>query len=165
MRANYKQIRLIHALKTAMDMDDSAYRAALSEWNVSSSKELEQFQATLLIKNWEHKAIKMGAWQPKGKQKYENWGGRLGYMATPAQLRMIEAMWAEVSYTSGYSKRAKALQRFIKRIVGIDDLKWLQRNQVEKIIKALQAMKKTKELKNGLEFHDCDRANLSSGYL
>ena len=76
--------------------------------------------------------------------KYEELGRRPG-MATPRQLRMIEGMWAGVSRTHKEDHRQRALRKFIFRITHVEDMRFLENWQVQKIIRALEAMKEQKE--------------------
>lgn len=68
-------------------------------------------------------------------------------MATPRQLRKIEAMWADVSRADTEEARATALRQFLKRIVGIENLRFLEGWQVKKVINALEAMQSQKQRK------------------
>lgn len=136
--------KLIHTLVSKLGMPDEDYRAFLSGWNVSSSKQLNGVQAKEVIRSLEAMGEKKGVWQsPRSgsKKKYDDLGDRPG-MAAPKQLRMIEAMWADVSRQPNSASRALALRSFLKRIVGIEEITWLEPIHVRKITRALMAMKK-----------------------
>jgi hypothetical protein len=110
---------------------------------VSSSKQLSREQAIAVIRALEDLGEKKGVWQsPRSgaQKKYDHLGDRAG-MAAPKQLRMIEAMWAEVSRQPDSASRAIALRSFLKRIVGIEEITWLEPVHVRKVINALNAMK------------------------
>lgn len=75
------------------------------------------------------------------KERYDELGLRDG-MATPAQLRKIEAMWMQVSRMPNHTAREKALQGFLKRIVGVQQIEWVEDWMVQKILNAIQHMKR-----------------------
>lgn len=138
--ASGKQIKVIHALKNAIGMDDASYRLLLQELaGVNSSKALTMGQAEELIEDLKVKAGQQ-AWTRKEGGRHENLAGRPG-MATPAQLRKIEAAWGEVSRAENAEARAKALRTFIQRIAKVSDVRFLDREGAGKVINALEAMK------------------------
>jgi hypothetical protein len=57
-------------------------------------------------------------------------------MATPKQLRKIEAMWKNSERVK--EKTDEALRKFIKRIAGVDHINWLTKENVQKVIKAIE---------------------------
>lgn len=63
-------------------------------------------------------------------------------MATPGQLRKIEAMWMGVSKMPTYPAREKALKGFLKRITGVEELRFIESWRVQKVIRAVEAMRK-----------------------
>ena len=77
------------------------------------------------------------------KHRYDELGHRDG-MASPAQLRMIESMWMEVSRMTTYAAREKALEGFLKRVVNVQQMEWIKSWQVRKIINAISHMKRSK---------------------
>jgi hypothetical protein len=146
------QIKKIHALKNALGWGDDKYRAYLMERGggfASSSKHLSHAEAGELIEAMEREAEARGMWKRRGEpacspKKYDSLGNRPG-MASPKQLRLIEALWAEVSFHKDAAKRAHALNWFIFRILkksgGGQELIWIERKDVQKIIKAIERMK------------------------
>jgi hypothetical protein len=141
-----RQIKKIHTLVSKLGMSDEEYRLLLSDYWVDTSKKLSYAEAEDLIQRLEREAIKKGVWSRyslRGKMRYEDLGERPG-MATPAQLRMIEAMWKEVSHIHNIERRQRALRRFIFRIVGVSDMRFLEVLHVKKVIKALNEMKRQK---------------------
>lgn len=136
------QIKKIHALLHAMRVDDATYRAILfSSFRVDSSKELNYFQAESLIQDLEAKAISAGVWEKRtASKKFEEWGRRRGGMASPPQLRKIEAMWEDVSRAETLEDRKKALRSFLTRVAKVSDLRFLDSEGAGKVINALTAM-------------------------
>jgi hypothetical protein len=138
-----RQIKIIHTLKNALDMDEETYRAMLwSRFEVNSSKSLSWRQAEDLIDDLQ---LKKGTPSPAPKRAkpFADLDGRPG-MATGAQCRLIAAMWGEVSRAENAEARAKALDAFIKRIAGVDSNRFETGGQVEKIVKAITEMKRTR---------------------
>jgi len=65
--------------------------------------------------------------------------GRPGF-ASPREKRMIQGLWAEISYTPR-DKQDGSLRRFMSRLVGCSDLQFLSDIGAQKVIVALKAMK------------------------
>jgi hypothetical protein len=138
-----RQIKKIHTLLSKLKMPDDEYRYLLSDYWVETSKKLSYSEAQELIGKLEKIAVEKGVWSQygnRGKRRYEDLKDRHG-MASPKQLRKIEAMWKDVSYTHKQDERARALRKFIFRIAGVDDMRMLESKQASKIIEALQNMK------------------------
>lgn len=136
------QIKIIHTLKSRLGWTDVQYRTFLM-WNtnrfVTSSKELTYDEAERIIAKMKYEAMKLKVWEDRPK-KYEELGGRDG-MATAAQLRKIEAMWAEISRATTEQAQKKALRELLWKKFRVTDLRFLEAWQVKKIIHMLEAMK------------------------
>jgi phage gp16-like protein len=136
------QIKKIHALKRALGLDDETYRLRLDSFGASSCKDLTEAQISRLIEVWEKQAIAAGAWkqfrQQPGRKKYDERKHRVD-MATAPQLRMIEALWDQVSRAEK-SDRAMALNKLIRRIVKKDRIEFLTAQDVQRLVKTLEAM-------------------------
>ena len=132
------QIKRIHTLKGAMQLTDLQYRAALEQYHVFSSKQLTEAQADQLVCEMENVAVSMGKWE-RAYRKYQPLDGRKG-MASARQLRLIEAMWFDVSRAPTAAVREAALLKFLRRfgVNSMADVRWYD---VPKIINALTAMK------------------------
>ena len=76
----------------------------------------------------------------RGRLKFSELGDRPGWLASPKQLRMIDAMWAEVSRVPAGTERDSALDSFVKRITGVDKLVWLPKHKVPAVLVAIRAM-------------------------
>ncbi|MBL1212445.1 MAG: regulatory protein GemA [Ignavibacteriae bacterium] len=132
------QIVKIHIAKKELGLSSDEYKSMLESFNASSSKELSYKEAEQLLK----KLMQLG-WIPKKTAKSNIGSKRFSTIkrnslmhATAKQLRMIEGMWMEVSR----EKTTESLNKFIKRIVGVDHIEWLRRHDVPKIVKALQSI-------------------------
>jgi phage gp16-like protein len=137
------QVKLIHALKGALRLDDATYRDMLhSRFRKRSSKQLTRSEARDLIREMESNAFSTGAWRRREK-KYDRLVNRRGF-ASPKQLRMIEGMWKDVSRAMTDKDRAVALRPFLMRIVGIEDMRFLEPEHVRKVINALKSMRAAK---------------------
>lgn len=146
--ATTNQIKRIHSLKSRLKLDDITYRCILSQWSVQSSKELSYEQARELLAHLEKQAVSAGVWKPKPK-KYDDLLGREEHMAPPSKLRLIEALWAQVSWCAWGDARDDALQKMCKRITGKNWLSAISDKEANKLIKAIKSMKAQKErLKN-----------------
>lgn len=151
-KIDVNQIKRIHILINKLKLDDVVYRALLQgQYNVNSSKDLDFQQAQEFIMLLETKAVSAGVWKSNfnRRQKYNELGNRPGY-ASPAQLRMIESMWHDVSFLDGEAERKKALNRLIFKITGANCIEDLFFEDVKKIVRALKSMKQTKKALGGV---------------
>jgi hypothetical protein len=127
------QIKAIHTVIHAIGMSDEAYRDMLWDgFKITTSKALDQQQAARLL-------IHLNTLAGRPGSRFDNLD-RGRDMASPRQIRMIEAMWAGVSKAEGASARYHALNKFVKRITGVSDIRFLPRYSVRKIIKAIKTM-------------------------
>ena len=62
-------------------------------------------------------------------------------MANGKQLRMLEAMWGDVSRMPTFKLKAIALKKFLANRFNVGGLPWVESNQVSKIARAITAMK------------------------
>lgn len=154
MKANAQQIKIIHSLKNKLHLDEETYRGVLESYSVQSSKELDLSDACKLIQQWAKLGEQLGVWNNRQKNRFKHLKNRSPHMATVKQLRMIQAMWRDVSRMPNATAREVALNAFIKRIVGISNIEWLEKLDIPKIIKAIQTMKNNKE--NNYGTNTCD---------
>jgi len=127
-------------------IDEDTYRDMLLAYGVSTSKDLDGGQAERIIQLFKELAMKSGKYKPKkefafNKNRYHDCDGRAG-MATAKQLRKIEAMWFSVSRQGSDLDRRTALNKYIKRIAGKDNIRFLTASDVKKVIKALENTEK-----------------------
>lgn len=129
-----EQYRQIHGLVRLLGMNDEAYRDMLRDrYQVESSKQLSTQQRNSLIESLRE--------QVHGKvQKFNELSGRARHKASPAQLRAIEAMWAQVSRAETSEDRRKALNAFCKRLTGVEVVTWICKDDAKVLIKAIHAM-------------------------
>lgn len=136
------QIKKIKTLQGKLGLGDEGYKLLLSNYWVKSCTELTDKEAGDLIDKLEAMAVEQGVWTPKPRtdKKYDNLAKRDGF-ATPKQCRMIEAMFREVSW---YKDKPKAFdhafRNFLHRIAHVDDVTFVVKEDVSKVIKALERM-------------------------
>lgn len=151
------QLAKIHIMAKQAGLDDVTYREMLcAVTGKSSCSQMSYMEASRVI---EHLARRMGhkaqstRQRAKGKEhraqsteqrarKYEDLGSRPG-MATPSELRKIEAMWAEVAY--GNPKAT--LRRFLFRGWRCSDPRFLTARQAWEAIEAVKQIQRRRGLK------------------
>jgi hypothetical protein len=128
------QVRKIHALKGAIGMNDDSYRGLLrSNFGVDSCKLLTVSQAASLIEI-------LSGFQGQGIRDKGQGAG----MASVRQVGLIRGLWSEVSYASDVKGRELTLRKFLKRIMGVEDVHWLRQEQVHKVVAAIFEMQRSK---------------------
>lgn len=127
MSITKKQIQLIHIAKQQLCIDDDTYKELLANYNVTSSKDLTQFQAKHLLRHLRSKGFKI----VKPARNKAKIGGKTIKLASTAQLKLIEVLksnivW-KVSFESWLNTRMK-----IKKILTSKD--------AAKVIEGLKGM-------------------------
>jgi len=129
-----KQIQLIHIGISKLKIEKEDYRGMLEDrYKVKSSTKLTEEEAREFIKELSDKGFTI---ESAYKRRYKSYEGRDEKYATPKQLRMIEAMW--MSSKAVKQKTLIALNRFIKRITHVDQLQWILKADVQKMVKAIE---------------------------
>lgn len=127
-------LAMIHIAVKDLHLADAVYRDILwDQCRARSSKDLTPQEVTKLLAHFR----RLG-WEPQARQgpmRFDDMGLRRG-MATPAQLRKIEAIWMGVARVP----TAAALRVFLKHRFGIDAMRWVRRDQVTGILQALTRM-------------------------
>jgi phage gp16-like protein len=136
-----KLLAKIHIAKKELGLEDSIYRDILyRKFRVSSSRSLSNSQAMVLVHHF-----KSLGWQERrgdsrtAPKKYDDLGKRDAYAATPAQLRMIEAMWHDL-YRGNFE--TKHLRQFLFNHFKVSDIRFLEKDtSAHDVIEALKQMK------------------------
>lgn len=129
-----EQYRQIHGLVRLLGMNDEAYRDMLRDrYGVESSKQLSTQQRGSLIRNLREQVHGNVA-------EFNDLVDRKKHLATPKQLRAIDAMWAKVSRATTPADRKKALNAFVKRLTGIDNVRWITMHDARTLIRAINTM-------------------------
>jgi hypothetical protein len=159
MNAQPSQVKRIHTLAHLLRIPDDDYRAMIASFGTfpvnvrPSSKKLTFQKANELIRRLSemataagvHRSVEAPGRAPLSScrpKKYDDLGKRPG-MASPAQLRMLEAMWADVSFAPDPRSRHYAYEKFITRITGVSKPEWLEPLHVRKIKTAIESMKRS----------------------
>jgi len=137
------QIRKIHILKSKLKISDSDYREILYSYNVKSSKDMDYLNAAKLIDTLAKEAMAQNLWVELPKKYFQL--ERVNKMATPAQLRMIEGLWWELSYQRTDEFARKSLRRTLRKKLKIDDIMFLTKKDANKAINMIKAMKRDRE--------------------
>jgi hypothetical protein len=139
--------KVIHTLLSTLGMSDENYRALLwDRYKVNSSKDLSAAQATDIVTCLHgllpaevQKLYPTPTIAPGTRKRFERMGQREG-MATPAQLRMLEAEWVRRSRAETLQAKQAAFITWLGRF-GVTRLEWIPREDVGKILRALQSVR------------------------
>ena len=129
------QIQRVHVLKNNAGLSDEEYRGLLSGYGAGSCKELSYAEANELIRV----LVKMAP-AKRFDLKYDDVGFRQGF-ATPKQLRMLEALWAEVSVFKEPKRRDEAYLVFLRNRFNRISPLHIEEQMVQRIKRCLEAMK------------------------
>ena len=135
------QIKKIHTLKSVLHLDDDLYIEMLMSFGVQSSKNLTTTEASIFLDILEKKAVLTNIWE-KRNQKYDDLNIRDEDMATPPQLRKIEAMWRDICYIDSPEFAKQSLRKFLQNKFKIADIKFLTKKKAVKVIRAIFEIKK-----------------------
>lgn len=135
--------KLIHTLVSRLGMPDDQYRQMLRDrCGVETSRALTPIQQRTLVEDLntllpEDRRLRItGA--GGARRRFEDLGTREAQYATPAQLRMLEATWVERSRKPTRQEAQAALNEFLLKRFGIGKIEWVLKDQVGRILKALQ---------------------------
>ena len=87
------------------------------------------------------KKVRPNIWE-KRNQKYDDLNIRDEDMATPPQLRKIEAMWRDICYIDSPEFAKQSLRKFLQNKFKIADIKFLTKKKAIKVIRAIFEIKK-----------------------
>ncbi|OHD24630.1 MAG: hypothetical protein A2Y38_16790 [Spirochaetes bacterium GWB1_59_5] len=127
------QIKLIHCLKSALALDDAAYRAILGRYGVDSSTQLTERMAADLVEDLEAKAVASGVWKKRGAPKR---AGRRPFQGkAPASkeqlLKKVEALLADAGRPWAYA------DGMAKHMFKLDSVRFADADQLRRIVAAL----------------------------
>lgn len=139
--------RIIHTLVSRTGMRDEDYRAMLwDRYQASSSKDLTRAQTNDLVAALhellpaeERQAHPRPQIAPGVGKRFENLATRDG-MATPAQLRMLEASWVQRSRAEDLAAKQAAFRTWLLGRFRVERIEWIPRRQVGQILRAIQAV-------------------------
>ena len=134
----------IHIAKKQLGLSELNYRDLLrGVTGKESARDINNYQAAMVLAElkklgWKEKKRKPqpGDGQLK-KLKYDDLANRLG-MATPKQLRMIEAMWMTGSNIR--EKNIPSFLRFLKSRFEISGMRFIEEFDIHRIVKAIEVI-------------------------
>ena len=139
------QIRKIHTLKNQLGLDDDQYRELLHSFDVSSCKQLGEDEASIVIQNLEYD---LKAYNRQFQKKFEELANRDKSMATPKQLRKIEAIWSEIyDKSNNKDEKSKALRGYLRKHFKVSDLRFITKSRARDIIPIFEKILFNKLLK------------------
>lgn len=132
-------IAKIHIAKKELKLSDDDYRLILfSATQKESCKDMTSAELSEVLKEMESRGFKPIKTSKPNKTRFNDLANRAD-MASPAQLRKIEATW--MSHPRVRHKTEYALRQFINHKFRIAHLRFVTSAQVGKILTAIEAIK------------------------
>lgn len=138
-------VKRIKTLQRAAGVDDDSYRAMLAGYGVESCRDLDAVQAASVISFLQVLVDGSGNRRPRrstGAKRYEDLDGRSAEWATSKQLRMLEAMWMDVTRQKTREKAMLAYHSWLMHKFGLTSAEMIAREDVGKVKMALASMRK-----------------------
>lgn len=140
-------IRVIHTLVSRLGLTDEDYRTMLwDRYEATSSKNLTSRQANDLVaalhgllpaeERQTHPQPQIAA---GARRRFDRLGDRDG-MASPRQLRMLEASWVQRSRAEDLAAKQAAFRDFLRNRFRIERVEWIPSDMVGRILRAIQAV-------------------------
>jgi len=146
---SFSQIKRIHTLKAILGLDDELYKEMLLSFGVATCKDLTQTEASILLEILSEKAVAAGKWH-RPADNFIEFEQRGNDMASPAQLRKIEAMWHDLCFEKSYIEVKKTLRKFIQNHFKVSDIRFIDKNTATKIIHVIDKIR-NKKINQGLK--------------
>jgi hypothetical protein len=145
-------IKRIKTLQRAAQTGEDDYRAMLAGYGVESCKNLDFKQAAEVISFLQKLAGQdQGPGSARLPKRYADLGRRGAEWATAKQLRMLEAMWMDVTVQKSRVVALSAYQAFLMHRWQITSPEMIARDQVSLIKRALDAMRRSAIRKNTVQ--------------
>lgn len=146
MTATRRQIAKIHILAKQAGLEDDDYRAALeAATGMRSCKGMSYGEAAAAIRHFDSRQAQGARRKAQGKtvspepcalsRKFEELRDRPG-MATPQELRKIEAMWADIAI----GDPGATLRAYLFRMCRVTDLRFLNAEGAYIVIEGIKKM-------------------------
>lgn len=122
-------IKLIHVAKRELHMDDDTYRGILMQvGNSNSSSKMSISKLEAVLEHFKKAGFKV---VPKAKVNLP--------LATDPQSKKIRALWLEL-HNKGIVRDSSefALAKMVKRLTGVESLKWITSDQASMVIESLK---------------------------
>jgi phage gp16-like protein len=125
------QLAKIHIAIKDLGISDDIYRDILHvNFKVTSSSKLNRFSADRLLN-----IFKAKGWKAKSSRK----AGKSPQLKDPQQ-RKVQALWITLANAGVIKNRTDfALQKYVKRLTGIDNLKWCDGADCYRLIESLKS--------------------------
>lgn len=138
---NNKQKQIIHTLLSRLNIDDDLYREMIAQRFPKACDKNAQYSCSYLSETQANLFIRelQGYLKKQKYRPYDELKGRPG-MAKPEQLRMISALWSQVSRQKSQKDKQKALRKFLEHHFHIASERWIEDWMVGKIIYTLKIM-------------------------
>ena len=140
----------IHIAKKELGFSDEVYRDILqARYKKGSAAMLTRFEADDLIRHFKTQGFKVRRPAPAVRRNAEGEGGPFAFKSSPTyeepMARKIVALWITLALAGAvkYSSDS-ALQAYVKRMTGVDNLAWCDDGQLWKLIEALKKWAKRK---------------------
>ncbi len=133
-------VRRIKTLQGLSGISEDQYRALLSGYGVESCVNLTILDARAVC-DFLQKMVDRIPEKAQFKAKtYADLAGRSGTMATVKQLRMLEAMWMQVTWKDNRRDAIAAYHDWLKNRFNVGTPEWIERDRVSAIKRALEEM-------------------------
>ena len=137
-------VRRIKTLQGLSGISEENYRSLLWGYEVESCKELSIKDGHAVAKVLQDMVDRIPEHQ-QFRQPYRELKGRSAFMATGRQLRMLEAMWMDVTRQTNRRDALSAYNTFLYKRFDIGSPAWIERDHVGKIKFALEQMRAQRE--------------------
>ncbi|OCG02943.1 gp16 family protein [Gilliamella sp. wkB112] len=124
-----KYIKLVHIAKSQLNLDDDTYRhLLLNVTKKTSTKDMTVWELEKILNNLKSKGFKVKSSKKTGK-----------ITATEPVHKKIRSLWLELADAGVVKNRSeKAINSYVKRIVGVEVMDWLNTAQAMKVIESLK---------------------------
>ena len=125
-----KRLAMVHMAKKSLGLDDATYRAMLH--NVTghrSAARCTDVELSAVLR-----ALRAAGWRPRKRLPVT--AEQRGYHATEAQRDYLKGLWELASR----EKSERSLRAMLRRIAGVDHIRFLDKSGATKVILALRAI-------------------------
>lgn len=125
-----KLIQLIHIAKKQLNLDDDTYRQLLlNTTKKTSTTDMTVWELEKILNNMKLKGFKVKSSKKTGK-----------ITATEPVHKKIRSLWLELADAGEVKNRSeKAINSYVKRIIGVEVMDWLTNKQAMVVIESLKS--------------------------
>lgn len=125
-----KLIQLIHIAKKQLNLDDDTYRQLLlNTTKKTSTTDMTVWELEKILHNMKLKGFKVKSSKKTGK-----------ITATEPVHKKIRSLWLELADAGEVKNRSeKAINSYVKRIIGVEVMDWLTNKQAMVVIESLKS--------------------------